>query len=88
MDKDYQAIFVAHDPENGILFANRSNSVKETMQIFGEEIYRLLTDFEGEVVLSKKLDGFGESVLEAEYDGKKMKLEYKVVFEKEEDDEM
>ena len=88
MDKVYRAIFVASDPENGILFAKRSNSEKETMAIFGEEIYRLITDYEGEVVIRKKQDGYGESVLESEFENKTMKLKYKVIFEEEENNEM
>lgn len=88
MDKDYRAIFVANDPENGILFAHRSNSAKETMTLLGEEIYRLLKDFEGEVVIRQKQDGYGEPVLESEFENKTMKLVYKVIFEKEENNEM
>ena len=87
MKKEYRAVVVATDPEEGILSTKRADSIKEVDAFIGSEIVRLISDFEGDVTLHKALDGYGEPILAVKYHHGTMVLHYKVCVEREEEND-
>lgn len=87
MDKSYKAVVVCTDPECGVLFAKRADSKKEAYAILGEDIVRLCDDFDGDVIVSAGQDAYDEVIIEAVYQNKQNKLEYKICFEKDEEND-
>ena len=84
MDKSYKAVIVCTDPENGVLFARRADSVLETDHIIFDDIMRIMEDYDTKVTIENKMDGYGEWVTIVSYnvnDESTDMLEYKVCFD-------
>ena len=78
---EYRAVIVATDPEEGVLFAKRSDSRYETDHIIFDDILRVMDDLAGnKVTLENFRDGYGEWVTCVSY-GESNKIEYKVCFD-------
>lgn len=83
----YKAVVVCTDPNAGVLFAKRADSIREAYAILGEEILRLCDDFDTSVVISTETDSYDESVVRAVFDNDNSVLEYKVCHEKDDEEE-
>lgn len=82
--KPYRAVVVCLDPNDGILFAKRSNSVMETDHIIFDDILRIEGDCDCPVTIESQRDGFGECIFTSKYGSNE--LMYKVCFDDEEED--
>lgn len=86
MDKPYKAVVVCTDPENGVLFARRADSVLEADHIIFDDIMRIMDDYETKVTLENHRDGYGEWITTATYSSNCKEepnntLEYKLCFD-------
>ena len=71
-----------HPTDGDVLAAWRVDSYEQAERIMYEEFMRLADDFEGDVTLRNRKDGYGEPVTEATYNGGKDKVTYKLVMER------
>ena len=86
MNKPYKAVVVCIDPENGVLFARRADSVLEADHIIFDDIMRIMDDYETKVTLENHRDGYGEWITTATYSSNDNEepnntLEYKLCFD-------
>lgn len=82
MDKSYRAVVIGTEG-NGIVFAKRVDSKKESATVLGEEILQTLKEFEGTVNLTQQLDSADNVMIVARNPENGRQMEYRVIFERE-----